>query len=106
MELKIYWTDFAKNELHKIYSFYKNIASVKTAIKIATKITKKVNILIKQPNVGQSELFLSNYEEDFKYLVCENNFKIIYWINIESNRIEIVDVFDTRQNPSKMIKKR
>ncbi len=43
MELKIYWTDFSKNELRKIFSYYK-----------------------------------------------------------EKNRIEISDVFDTRQNPIKM----
>ena len=106
MELKIYWTDFAKNELQKIYTYYKDIANIKTAKKITIKITSKVEILIKQPNVGQFEQLLSNHKENFRYLVSEKNFKIIYWVNIEKGRIEIVDVFDTRQNPSKMIKER
>ena len=106
MELKIYWTDFAKNELKKIYIYYKDIANAKTAKKITINITSKVKILVKQPKIGQYEQFLSKHKENFRYLVSDKNFKIIYWVNIEKGRIEIVDVFDTRQNPSKMIKER
>ena len=106
MELNIYWTDFAKSELQKIYIYYKNTANVKTAKKIIINITSKVKILIKQPNIGQYEQLLNNHKENFRYLVSNKNFKIIYWVNIEKGRIEIVDVFDTRQNPSKMFKEK
>ena len=36
------------------------------------------------------------------FSVLSQNYKIIYWINEEKNRIEIVDIFDTRQNPLKI----
>ena len=36
-----------------------------------------------------------------RYLVYKN-YKVIYWINEKENRIEINDVFDTRQNPTKI----
>jgi len=29
--------------------------------------------------------------------------KIVYWTNTKKNRIEITDVFDTRQNPIKLL---
>lgn len=41
----------------------------------------------------------SSYE--FKYLVFKN-YKMIYWINDKDNRVEINDIFDTRQNPVKI----
>ncbi|MCC4229555.1 type II toxin-antitoxin system RelE/ParE family toxin [Zunongwangia profunda] len=53
-----------------------------------------------QSRIGQEEEFLKNRKQEFRYLVYKN-YKVIYWINERENRIEINDVFDTRQNPTK-----
>lgn len=102
MGLEIKWTLFAKKELKKIYSYYAENISLITAKKIVTGIIKDVNILEKHPEIGQVEELLIEYEEIFRFLLSKRNYKIIYWINIENNLIEIVDVFDVRQNPSKI----
>jgi plasmid stabilization system protein ParE len=57
----------------------------------------------KNPNIGQKEELLLNRPENFRYLVYKN-YKIIYWVNSIKNRIDIVNVFDTRQNPEKIEK--
>ena len=101
MELKIYWTEFSKYELQKIFSYYKENASLRVAKSLISGITKKVLILKNQPNIGQKEELLKDRKQEFRYLVYKN-YKIIYWINHEKNWIEITDVFDTRQNPIKM----
>jgi len=101
MVLEIYWTDFAKNELQSIFDFYKLRAGLNIARKLVTGISKAVLGLSNQPNIGQKEELLANRLEEFRYLVYKN-YKIIYWINSEQHGIEIVDVFDTRQNPVKM----
>ena len=54
-----------------------------------------------QSRIGQEEEFLKNRKQEFRYLVYKN-YKVIYWINERENRIEINDVFDTRQNPTKI----
>ncbi len=53
------------------------------------------------PQMGQAESLLSDRSEEFRYLV-HKHYKVIYWINKESLRIEIANVFDCRQNPEKM----
>lgn len=53
-----------------------------------------------QSRIGQEEEFLKNRKQEFRYLVYKN-YKVIYRINERENRIEINDVFDTRQNPTK-----
>ncbi|MDA3881956.1 MAG: type II toxin-antitoxin system RelE/ParE family toxin [Bacteroidales bacterium] len=100
MALKIYWTDFAKNELKKIFNFYKDEASIRVATKLTTEIVKEALKLQQHPNIGQKEELLESRDQSFRYLIYKN-YKIIYWTNTGKSRIEIVDVFDTRQNPIK-----
>ena len=101
MELEIFWTDFSKKELKNIFTYYKEKASLNVAKTIVIGITTEAKKLKKQPTIGQEEELLENDSRKFRYLVS-TNYKIIYWINQEKNRIEIFDVFDTRQSPLKM----
>jgi plasmid stabilization system protein ParE len=101
MELEIYWTDFSKKELKNIFDYYKENASLNVAKNLVIGITKEAAKLKKQPTIGQEEELLNKDSRDFRYLVFKN-YKIIYWTNLEKNRIEVFDVFDTRQNPIKM----
>ena len=59
----------------------------------------------KNPQIGQIEELLKNRPEEFRYLVYKN-YKIIYWVNTIKNRVDVVNVFDTRQNPKKIEKLR
>ena len=101
MDLKIFWTDFAKAELNKIYTFYKDQASARVAKNETKKIAKATIRLKKQPEIGQVENLLKGRSHEFRYL-AHQSYKIIYWINIKEKQVEIVDVFHTRQYPEKM----
>lgn len=96
--MKIFWTAFAKRELRNIFDYYKIKASPKIAQNLVIEIVEKTNALDFQSKIGQKEELLSDRKENFRYLVSKN-YKII---NEEKNRIEIVDIFDTRQNPLKI----
>lgn len=106
MELEIKWTNFAKDELKNINDYYKKNISKITANKIVNGITNDVTILETHPEIGPVEELLKNSKENFRYLLSKRNYKIIYWINLKNNVIEIVDVFDVRQNPIKITKER
>ena len=101
MELEIYWTDFAKAELKKNFKYLKENASLRVAKNETKKIVSETKRLKKQPEIGQVEEMLIDRKQEFRYLVHQT-YKIIYWINIEKNQIEIVDVFDTQQYPIKI----
>jgi hypothetical protein len=38
MELKIYWTEFSKSELHKIFDYYQETVSARIARKLVSKL--------------------------------------------------------------------
>ncbi len=101
MSLIVYWTTFAENKLTDIYNYYETEASFEVAQKLVDGIIDKTISLNKNPNIGQIEDLLSDRPQCFRYLVFKN-YKIIYWINTSKNRIDIVNVFDCRQNPQKM----
>ncbi len=103
MELKVFWTDFAKIELKNIFNYHKEVASIRIAKKLVNELTNETNNLSYYPEMGQIEELLKDKPQEFRYLV-HKNYKIIYWKNSAKNRIEIVDVFDCRQNPVKMKK--
>jgi plasmid stabilization system protein ParE len=101
MALKIYWTDFAKSELQKIFDYHIIRAGERNTNRLIDGIIQETEPLCEQPLIGQIEELLSHRAETFRYLV-HRNYKIVYWLNREKNHVEIVDVFDTRQNPTKM----
>lgn len=101
MELEIYWTAFAKNELQNIFDYYKEKASLTIAKKLISGIVHETKRLQTKSYIGQIEQLLAEQEQAFRYLVYKN-YKIIYWINENKSRIEIIDIFDTRQNPVKI----
>ena len=101
MELKIYWTNFSKKELQNIFEYYKVNASLKVAKRLTIGIAKETLKLKKQPEIGQIEELLLDRPNEFRFLVYKN-YKIIYWINKREKRIEINDIFDSRQNPIKI----
>ena len=101
MGLEVYWTEFSESELEKIFDYYHNKVSYRVAKKLTDGIYKETLKLEEQPEIGQIEELLKNRKQDFRYLVYKN-YKIIYWINKREKRIEINDVFDSRQNPVKI----
>ena len=101
MELKIFWTNFSQNELFKILEYHQEKAGLRVAKSIVNGIFKETNKLKKFPKIGQVEELLENRIEEFRYLVFKN-YKIIYSINQIKGRVEIHDIFDTRQNPIKI----
>lgn len=56
--MKVYWTDFAKQNLNEAYHFYRIKASEKVAKRIKAQIFSQIKLLEKEPKVGQIELFL------------------------------------------------
>ncbi len=102
MELEVKWTHFAENKLLRIYSFQRqHIGNVKSLMLVEAIINKTIK-LKKSPQIGQKEPLLSHKPQNFRYLIYKR-YKIIYWINEKAGIVEISNVFDCRQNPTKIL---
>jgi toxin ParE1/3/4 len=101
MKFEILWSDFAENQLDKIFEYYLENASLKVAKDLLQEIISEPNKLIKNPEIMQIENLLLDREDNYRYIICKN-YKIIFSIDKNKNAIKIADVFDTRQNPIKI----
>ena len=101
MILQIIWSEFAETQLDEIYEYYKKEASTRIAKKLLKGIINEPRKLIKTPLIGQEEELLKQREIHYRYLVFKN-YKLIYSVDTENGFIKITDVFDTRQNPTKI----
>ena len=77
MELTIYWTDFSKAELKKIFKYYAENVNETVAKKVVSEISDRPDILKAHPKIGQKEPYLESREQEFRYLIYAN-YKIIY----------------------------
>ena len=99
----IYWTDFSKNELRTIFNYYRERFDLETARTVLSGILQAILKLENQPYVGPRDELLRDREKRFRFLVYKKH-KVIYWVNIKENRIEIIDVFNIHQNPEKIVR--
>lgn len=102
--MRVYWEDEAANNLEKIHKFLEIHFSRSFADKIIDRIFSKTELLEEFPEMGAIEQELLKHGLNIRYLV-ESNYKIFYSINQVKGVVEILSVFDTRQNPSKMLSK-
>ncbi len=98
--MRVIWSDFAIGSLYEIYKYYKEAAEENVAKRIKSRIFTATRQLNRHPESGQAEPILKQLGENHRYLV-EGNYKIIY--KKVTDGLLITDVFDTRQDPAKMI---
>ena len=105
MEIKIVWTKFSKSELKSIFLYYKENASEKVAVKIVKGIILGTKKLLLHNYLGQKEELLKENPSKIRYLIY-SNYKILYRVLPDKDLIQILDVFDTRQNPTKITREK
>ncbi|TVR42348.1 MAG: type II toxin-antitoxin system RelE/ParE family toxin [Bacteroidia bacterium] len=103
--MKVVWSQFAQDALDAIYVYYFDQAGERFARNLVEVIVKYPEYLASNPKAGQLEEYLQNREIEYRYIVFKN-YKIIYSIDPDLKMIKIADIFDTRQNPVKIIRKK
>ena len=97
---KVLITQFAKDNLNFIHSYYKSTASIAVADKIKSEIKTAILTLKDDKLNFQEDDFLIFLGKKHRRLIC-GNYKIIYYRDYENQITYITDVFDSRQDPEK-----
>ena len=95
MDLEIKWTKRAASSFHDTIEYIEKEWSIKSAQKFIKKVSKLLDILLKQPKIGKSEV----KENGIRGYVFSRHITVFY--RIKNNKIILLHFFDNRQNPTK-----
>ena len=102
--MRVFWTVDAEIDLIETFNHLKLKNNESFADKVIDKIFNKSFLLENFPEMGAIQENHSAEGLKVRYLV-EGKHKILYQIDASKGVIEILAVFDTRQDPSKMLSK-
>jgi toxin ParE1/3/4 len=106
VKYKVIGSEFSEQQIDEIFYYYEQKSKSSTiALKIVTEILLAPDRLIYNPRLGQIEYVLENRSIEYFYIIA-SNYKIIYSIDDNKHQLKIADVFDARQNPDKIERKK
>jgi toxin ParE1/3/4 len=97
--MKLFYTEQALESLEEALEYIAPKVDHEKLIEIRDGILDAADTLLVHPFHGQQEPFLAHLGLDHRRLVV-SHYKIIY--RVIGEFIYVTDIFDTRQNPSKM----
>ncbi len=98
--MKVFLSELAETKLLKLSEYLSENWNLKTRDKFIAKLTEKIQQISLQP---QSCPQSSEFKGLYKCVVTKQTI-FYYQISIELKEIEIITVFDTRQNPNRLKK--
>ena len=97
--MKLYYSSKAVQSLHHIYAFL-NQKSNRAAVIMHNEILDEIDKLLLFPQMGSIESELKNETWEYRSLIVNRIYKVIY--RIEKQKIYIVNIWDCRRNPLKL----
>ncbi len=98
--MNVFLSELAESKLTQLLAYLLEEWNVKTRNKFIQKLTDKINQISSQPDSCTKS---TEYEGLYKCVVTKQT-TFCYQVLVESNEIEIITLFDTRQNPDKLNK--
>ena len=98
--MKVFLSELAENKLLKLSEYLLENWNLKTRDKFIEKLTGRIEQLSLQPESCPKS---SEFKGLYKCVVTKQT-TFYYRISTELNEIEIITIFDTRQNPKKLRK--
>jgi len=98
---QVIWSDEALNDLETIYDFIAE-NSQPAAQRIVESILSRSRQLESFPESGARQQTIKSSNNEYRYLVEDNN-KIVYSYQPESQTVHIAVIFDTRYDPEKLM---
>lgn len=101
--MQIKWTKHALSRLDRSLNYCHREFGENVATKFYNKVKNYVSLLADNPRLGKIEpLLISKHSHEYRSLVIHPHFRLVYYINKEKERIVITNLWDVRQEPSKL----
>lgn len=103
--MQIKWEKRFKNEVKRFATQGVDNFGERIALLHLNKLNERISKLATYPELGFPEPFLSNKEREYRALVFEKRYKIIYTVDYDKEIIHLYDFWDMRRNPPTLIQR-
>ena len=103
--MKVKWENRAEAEFYKILTYGKETFGLRCVQNLQKEVELQTIRLGLFPQLGSIEYCLLDLEKAYRSIVVYPHFKLIYYIDETDETIYIVDVWDTRMNPTRLVRR-
>lgn len=100
--LNIHWKDGALADFKQITAWYYNDRSRKAADKFVKNILHCIDLLSMNPLMGHPVEFPETSLSNYRSFLTHPHYKIVYSIDMDNNVLNIVVIWDCRQDDKKL----
>lgn len=97
--VQLIWTELALQDIDDIFRFNCTL-SIKKAIAYSEEFIKAGDRLMLMPEMGPREPLLKQYDRNYRYVIVQRRYKLIYLF--ENQICSILMVWDCRRNPKQL----
>ena len=90
------WSELARRDMEEILGYYESF-SHKTAEFYSEELLNAGDRLMQMPEMGPKEPLLEQYNRNYRYVLVQRRYKLIYLY--ENETCSVLMVWDCRQNP-------
>lgn len=102
--MNILWKDGASDDFKQIASWYLNDRNSQAAEKFIDNVFHCIELLAQNPLMGHPEEFPNKSLSGYRSLVIHPYYKIVYKIASNKLSLDIIAIWDCRQDDKKLIK--
>lgn len=99
--MRLQFTKQARTEYLRIVSVFAEFAGVRSAGIFIDRVKDKGEMLLKHPFMGHPETLLSGRSHGYRAISINKNYRMVYFVS--NDTIWIVDFWDRRNNPAKLV---
>lgn len=103
--MDISWSKQAAESLRDTTAYVRKEFGIKAKQKLLDEVRSLVKHLSDNPSMGKVEPLLEKASVEYRSLVVNRLNKIVYYINSDTETIEIVALWDTRREPKSQARK-
>ena len=99
--MQLQFTKQAREEFLRIVSVFAEFAGTRSANLFVERVRERGTALVKHPEIGHPETLLSGRKRLYRSISINQNYRLVY--HVTKTTIWIVDIWDRRHDPSKLM---
>lgn len=99
--MQLQFTKQAREEFLRIVSVFAEFAGTRSANLFVERVRERATALVKHSEIGHPEMLLSGRKRLYRSISINQNYRLVY--HVTKTTIWIVDIWDRRHDPSKLM---